>query len=178
MADVLGRKSPKSKKGAWKYKKIEMLKRRIQIMDLKKQEYTKTQIAQMLGIDESQVTRDIQAIDQEVSEEYRSRITDLSGIIAAEYQKICFLENLCAQRLERTKNNPERGSRFVEEWRKLMERKAKLLGLDSETKHRYTIDENPATKEQRDAAVQAALKAAQISKELKLDEDSETVGSA
>lgn len=179
MADIFGPDSKKKpKRTPLKQKQIEWLRQRNKIYELKKQEYTKKQIAEMLEIDESTVTRSMQALEKQALQEFRDHVEDKRKIIAGEYEKICYLENICAQRLERTKAHPERGSRWAEEWRKLMERKARMLGLDSAQKYEHAIEENPATKEQRDAAVQAALRAAQINKELKLDEDSETAGNA
>jgi len=182
MASALG---PRKKRGSnkqtgsgLKYSKMKIAERRIKLMELYEQRYSYTEMAKILEVDRSQVVRDLQAIEAKLVERTQEAMGNLEAMRLRELEDLDRMERICIERLEKLQHSPHQGSRWLEERRKIKERRAKLMGLDSEQKFKVTTVEQEGTKEQRDAAVQAALKAAQITKELKLDEESDTVGSA
>ena len=113
------------------------------------------EIAEMLGISAVTVGKDIAEMNNQLSKEtmfstfvHRARIL----------QEISEKKRLCSERLASFSNSPTKGSRWLEEWTKLIEKECKILGIYSPDKRIVAhIDTANFSKEEKDAAVKAAL---------------------
>jgi len=132
----------------------EIIERRVKVSELFKKRYKHYEIAQMLGVDRSTITKDIKAIQKEWKAE---ALDNLHIVRLRELADLDDMERICIERLEKLAKNPHQGSRWMEERRKIKERRSKLLGLDAEQKMSVKRELTIITKEKRDQVVLAAL---------------------
>ena len=110
-------------------------------------------IGEALGVDRSTVSRDLKRLSEEL------KIQNQEGWALHRERVLHEIETkkqLCNDRLKSLAKNPTQGSRWVEEWRKLADMEAKIMGLYAPD--RVLIqDEQSFDKTQADAAVDAAM---------------------
>lgn len=134
-------------------KKIMLQDRRRRIAEIyaKYPKIKQREVADMLGVDRAQVSRDLKIITQEWQEE---RITAFEIHLARQLEELEEIKDDCKQRLGRIKN-AHQGSRWTEMQIKCLDRQAKLLGLYAPEKHMIAAEVQ--SKEDRDAVVRAAI---------------------
>lgn len=129
--------------------------RRAKVSELYKQRYNQREIAEIIGnIDQSAISRDIKAIHKE----WLSQAIDNVHVVRIrELADLERMEQECIDRLNRLKHNPHQGSRWMEERRKIKERRSRMLGLD--TAQRYVVRKEVTIidKAKRDEVILAAL---------------------
>jgi predicted transcriptional regulator len=126
--------------------------RRMKTTELARQGYRQWEIAEMLGVLQATVKKDLKIME---AIWIRSGMLDLHVMKLRKLNKLDEMEQIAIQRLEALKKDPRAGSRWLEERRKIIDRRCKILGLDAPKQFDISIDLNE-TKEQRDAAVRAA----------------------
>jgi DNA-binding MarR family transcriptional regulator len=134
--------------------KYKNAKRRAQIMEVMREKpgLSQLELAEIIGCDRSTISRDMRTIADELriqtSEDFmihRDRVL----------REIQGNKDECMRRLTLCKN-PHQGSRWMDEWNKLVEKEIRMLGLNAPEKLMLAIKDE-FTKEERDAAVNAAL---------------------
>jgi hypothetical protein len=126
--------------------------RRMKITELARQGYRQWEIGEMLGIKQCTVAKDLKIME---TIWMRSGMLDLHVMKLRQLNKLDEMEQIAIQRLEALKKDPRAGSRWLEERRKIIDRRCKILGLDAPKQFDINV-EIGETKEQRDAAVKAA----------------------
>jgi len=127
--------------------------RRAQIAGLYKKRYKMHEIAEMLGINIATVSRDIKYLE---SLWIKSQIDNIESVKLRELSELDEMERVCIERLEKC-TQPWQGARWMEERRKIKERRAAILGFDAPKNLSITTKDRTLTKEQRDAAFRVAL---------------------
>lgn len=115
---------------------------------------THADIAEMLGVSQTTVNKDVGEINRALHNE-----TMISAFIHRNrvLQEIAKKKQLCSERLAQFVD-PSKGTRWIEEWTKLLEKECKILGIYSpDRKIVAHIDSGRFTKEEKDAAIKAAL---------------------
>jgi DNA-binding MarR family transcriptional regulator len=110
------------------------------------------ELAEIVGCDRSTIARDLRAI----SDELRIQTTE-DFMLHRErvLREVQANKDECMRRLNACKN-PAQGSRWMDEWNKLIEKEIRMLGLHAPEKLMLSIKDE-FSKEERDAAVNAAL---------------------
>jgi len=132
-------------------KAVQRAERRMQVTELFKQNFNYDEIGSKLGIDKATVSRDVNLIVKQ----WKKHDEEI-----AESEKILMIAQVedhmrtCNDRIKELENTPKSGSRWIEEWRKLAEFKADLLGLK---KIGIEFKDTSLTKEQKDAIFRARL---------------------
>jgi hypothetical protein len=123
---------------------------------------TQGQIAEYLRVNRSTVSRDLKALSHEV------KVQNSEGWLLHRERVLRELTDkmdYCEDRMRNLKKRPQSGSRWMEEWRKLKDMEAKILGLYSPD--RLLIrDEQTFDKDQEDASVEAVLQSCQFDIEI------------
>jgi len=127
--------------------------RRMRVSELLKQRYKQFEMGDLLGVDRSTISKDIKAIHKEWMAQ---SLDNLHIVRLRELVDLDDMEKICIQKLAAIKS-PTQGSRWMEERRKIKERRARLLGLDAEQRYSVKREITIITKEKRDAVVLAAL---------------------
>jgi len=135
-----------------------MAARRIKVSDLYLQGYRYDEIATLLGVTKRTIGNDLRFLHDEWK---KQQIDNIDEIKIRELAKLDELEKKCAIKFNGC-HKATSGARFLEEWRKILERRSKLLGLDAAEKHMVVSTIANVSKEQNDAAFQAAQKASGI----------------
>lgn len=135
---------------------VQVRRRKIVTMITNRPSISQGEIGEALGVNRSTISRDLKSLSEELKIQnqegwliHRERV--LREIIAKQVD--------CEHRLAALKDSPRSGSRWMEEWRKLKEMEARILGLYSADRLIIT-EEQTFDKDQEDAAIDAALKAA------------------
>jgi len=128
--------------------------RRAKVSELWKQKYKMTQIAEMLGVDVSTISRDIRYLDKQWVETQNLNIGDLRN---RELRELDEMEQICILRLEALISSPTKGARWMEERLKIKQRRAQLLGIDAATKFEVHKPSQGISKEKRDEMARAAI---------------------
>ena len=130
----------------------EIRERRMKVTELARQGYRQWEISEMVGVKQCTVAKDLKIME---AIWLRSGMLDLHVMKLRQLNKLDEMEQIAIQRLEALKKDPRSGSRWLEERRKIIDRRCKILGLDAPKQFDVSIELNE-TKEQRDAAVRAA----------------------
>ena len=130
----------------------EIRERRQKITELARQGYRQWEIAEMIDVRQGTVTNDLKIME---AIWIKSGMLDVHLIKLRQLNKLDEMEQIAIQRLEALAKDPRSGSRWLEERRKIIERRCRILGLDAPKQVDVSI-EIGETKEQRDAAVKAA----------------------
>lgn len=130
----------------------EIRERRQKVTELARQGYRQWEIAEMIGVKICTVSQDLRIME---AIWVRSGMLDVHLIKLRQLNKLDEMEQIAIQRLEALKKDPRAGSRWLEERRKIIERRCKILGIDAPKQLDISV-EIGETKEQRDAAVKAA----------------------
>lgn len=130
----------------------EIRERRQKVTELARQGYRQWEIAEMTGVKQSTIAQDLKIME---AIWIRSGMLDVHLIKLRQLNKLDEMEQIAIQRLEALAKDPRAGSRWLEERRKIIERRCKILGLDAPKQLDISV-EIGETKEQRDAAVRAA----------------------
>ncbi|KPK01867.1 MAG: hypothetical protein AMK71_04150 [Nitrospira bacterium SG8_35_4] len=132
-----------------------MAVRRKKVSDLYLQGYRKNEIAKECNVSEKTVGNDLKFLHDTWK---KQQIDNIDEVKIRELAKLDELEKKCAEKFKAC-TKPTSGARFLEEWRKILERRSKLLGLDAAEKHIVAGAIATVSKEQNDAAFKAAQKA-------------------
>lgn len=112
------------------------------------------EIAETLHIDRSTVSRDLKNLSEELKIQNNEAWNVMRENTLLEIQ---MKKRLCEDRLKRLEKHPHQGSRWLEEWQKLVDKECRILGFYSPD--RLLIkEEQQFDKDQADAAVDAVLK--------------------
>ena len=111
------------------------------------------EIADILNVSVSTVNKDINEINNALNQE-----TMISTFVHRKriLEEINTKKRLCSEKFAQCRGATA-GTRWIEEWTKLIEKEAKILGIYSPDKKIVAHIDTSFTKEQRDAAVKAAL---------------------
>ena len=113
-------------------------------------------IAKKLGCDRSTVSHDLKAMSEEIKlQNSEAWQLQRDRVLTQIHEK----KALCEDRLRRLHSNAHQGSRWMEEWQKLIDKEAKILGLYAPDKLMIR-DEQTFDKKQEDASIDALMKAA------------------
>jgi transposase len=135
-------------------KSHEIKERRLLVSKYYKQRFKQYEIAEILGVDRSTIARDIQAIHRE----WQAQCIDNVHVVRIrELADLEDMEKICMERLEELEKNPHQGSRWMEERRKIKERRSKMLGLDTEQRYVIKKEITVVDKTKRDEILLAAL---------------------
>jgi len=114
---------------------------------------TQNEIAEIFGVNRATISRDIKTITEELKVQnveawmmHRDRVL---GEIRAK-------KELCNSRLMTLKNSPHQGSRWLEEWNKLVDKEIRILGLNSPERLMIGKDET-FDKTRQDKAIDAMM---------------------
>jgi hypothetical protein len=149
-----------------KLKRMKIAQRKQRLIELMREnvDWNQERLARELGVDRSTVARDLKEINEELNMQtvedwmvQRQRI-----ILEIEENK-----KKCMTRLGKL-NQPHQGARWMEEWGKLQEKIIKIYGIYSPEKLMIKHSQE-FSKEQRDAAVDAAVAANKNLKIVNLD---------
>jgi len=144
--------------GASPRKKFNVQERRKRIVTMiaENPSITQGEMAEVVNVDRATVSRDLKALSEEL------KIQNQEGWLMHRervLRELITKQALCEDRLKRLEKSAHQGSRWLEEWRKLKDMEAKILGLYAPD--RLLIQEHQEfDKDQEDAVVDAALKAA------------------
>jgi hypothetical protein len=127
--------------------------RRKKVSELYSKRWNEMEIAEHLGVNVSTVSRDLTALRMIWLE---CQIDNINLAKLRELADLETMEKICIERLDKLASHPHQGTRWMEERRKIKERRAKLLGLDAEQKMNITKSIEIINKDQRDAAIKAA----------------------
>ncbi len=136
-------------------KKLQIAQRRRKLIDLIREnpDYNTRELAEVLGVNKGTVSRDLKKINEELNMQttedfmiHRNRILN----------EIHIHKKLCMERLQKLHHSPHQGSRWMEEWSKLLEKEIRILGVNAPDKMMIKHSQE-LTKEQKDAATNAAL---------------------
>jgi hypothetical protein len=127
----------------------------MKVTELARQGYRQWEIAEMLNTRQDTISRDLKVMEVIWM---RSGMLDIHVVKLRQLNKLDEMEQIAIQRLKALEKDPRAGSRWLEERRKIIERRCKILGLDAPKQFDISVEINE-TKEQRDAAVRAAQKA-------------------
>lgn len=111
-------------------KREELATRRRKVAELRLQHWTETEIAEALGVSQPTISRDLAHIREEWREE---RVRSYDDWVAEELAKLAALERTLL---------PEailEGGQAVDRVLSVMDRRARLLGLDKPQLHEHTI---------------------------------------
>jgi DNA-binding CsgD family transcriptional regulator len=147
----------------------EIRERRQKITELARQGYRQWEIAEMIDVRQGTVTNDLKIME---AIWIKSGMLDVHLIKLRQLNKLDEMEQIAIQRLEALAKDPRSGSRWLEERRKIIERRCRILGLDAPKQVDVSI-EIGETKEQRDAAVKAAQAAMDAENDV-IDVEAET----
>ena len=113
------------------------------------------EIAKKLGFDRATISRDLKAMSEEIKvQNIDSFMVHRDRILTELHQK----KAICEDRLQRLSSHPHQGSRWMEEWQKLLDKECKILGTYSPD--RLIIkDEQSFSKDQEDASIDGLIKA-------------------
>lgn len=111
------------------------------------------EIAIELGVSPDTVRNDIKAIEKEYK---KNAVGDYERMVVRELQALEIMEAECIKRLTDCKK-PWQGARWMEERRKIIEQRARMLGLNAPDKHVNVNVNARVSKEDRDAAVAAVF---------------------
>lgn len=125
-------------RGAARGTQHEIEARRRKVARLYARKLHQEEIAQLLGVDQSTVSRDIAAIEEEWRKAAAADVGELRARQLAELEE---MERACAQHLANATSDRDR-ARWVAERRQLKARIAAMMGLDAPTqlKHSGEID--------------------------------------
>jgi len=115
--------------------------------------YTHQDLADKLGCNRGTISSDLKAIDAELTIQNREDFMLHRDRILREIQAN---KEKCMRRLEALASDPSRGSRWMEEWSKLIEKEIKMLGVNMPERLHITAEE-VASKEDQDKAVDAVI---------------------
>jgi hypothetical protein len=115
--------------------------------------YTHQDIADKIGCNRGTVSSDLKAIDAELTIQNREDFMLHRDRILREIQHN---KEKCMRRLEALAGDPARGSRWMEEWSKLVEKEIRMLGVNMPERLHIT-NEEIASKEDQDKAVDAVV---------------------
>jgi DNA-binding MarR family transcriptional regulator len=128
--------------------------RRKKIMDAMREHpgLSQLELAEIIGVDRSTISRDMRVIADELRIQTSEDFMIHRDRVLREVQAN---KDECMRRLSLCKN-PHQGSRWMDEWNKLVEKEIRMLGLNAPEKLMLAIKDE-FSKEERDAAVNAAL---------------------
>ena len=111
-------------------------------------------IAKKLKVDRSTIGHDLRSMSEEIKlHNTESWQIQRDRILAEIHQK----KAVCEDRMQRLSKHPHQGSRWMEEWQKLLDKESKILNIYSPD--RLLIEEKQQfSKEQEDAAIDAMMK--------------------
>jgi predicted DNA-binding transcriptional regulator YafY len=135
-----------------RFKKLQRQNRIAKV--LAKNPYTRhDEIADMLNVSVTTVNKDVNEINTALNQE-----TLISTFIHRQriLEEINSKKRLCSEKFAQCRGAMA-GTRWIEEWTKLIEKEAKILGIYSPDRKIVAHIDTSFTKEQRDAAVKAAL---------------------
>lgn len=138
-----------------KLKKIRIAQKKKRLIELMRQEPDLTQqgLADALGVNRSTVSRYLKEINEELNmQTVEDFMIQRHRILAEIHEK----KQLCMDKLDKLKNNPHQGARWMEEYSKLLEKEIRIYGVYSPEKMMIKHSQE-FTKEQRDAAIGAAV---------------------
>jgi len=141
--------------GASPKKRIAMAERRRKVLKVIQEDpsTTQDQLATMFGVNRSTISRDFKTITEELNTQSLEGWTLHRERILREIQSN---KDLCMAKLEKLKKYPERGSRWMEEWSKLVQKEIRILGVESP--ERLMLESTKEfSKLEEDAAIDAAL---------------------
>lgn len=150
-----------------KLKRLKIAQRKQRLIELMREnlDWSQQQLAKELGVDRSTIARDLKEINEELNMQtiddwmvQRQRI-----ILEIEQNK-----KVCMDKLEKLKHSPHQGARWMEEWSKLQEKMIRIYGVYSPEKLMIRHSQE-FSKEQKDAAVDAALGASKSKKIIDLN---------
>jgi len=127
--------------------------RRTKVSDLYRKKYRQHEIAKILGVSQTTICHDIQALHAEWKE---SRIDNVEQAKMQALAQIRWMQPELMERWEEI-TTPHQGSRFMEEMRHLIELEAKIVGYMADPKLRIEAELVTMTKEQKDATIDAAM---------------------
>jgi hypothetical protein len=147
-AHLYGVISPKRRMG------IQERRRKILVMIQNDPGIRQLDIAKKLKVDRSTIGNDLKAMSEEIKlHNTESWQIQRDRILAEIHQK----KAVCEDRMQRLASHPHQGSRWMEEWQKLLDKEAKILSIYSPD--RLLIQEKEQfSKEQEDAAIDAMMK--------------------
>jgi DNA-binding CsgD family transcriptional regulator len=135
------------------YVKLKVARRRKKILELmrKNPDYTYAELAEVIGVSRMTIANDMRKINEEVNmQTVEDFMIHRQRVLTEIWEK----KNLCMDRLNKLK--PHQGARWMEEYSKLLDKEIRVLGLYAPEKMMIKHSQE-ASKEQRDAAVNAAL---------------------
>lgn len=134
--------------------KIQQAQRRKQIIGIlrKNPGATHQEMADKLGVNRATISKDLKAIDEELTIQNREDFMLHRDRILREIQAN---KDVCMTRLQALRD-PSKGSRWMEEWGKLCEKEIRMLGVAMPERLHITKEE-VVTKEDKDAAVDAIV---------------------
>ncbi len=135
-----------------------MADRRNKVSEFYLQGYRKNEIARELNVSQRTISSDLKFLHEMWK---KQQIDNIDEIKIRELAKLDELEKKCSKKFNGC-NKATSGARFLEEWRKILERRSKLLGLDAAEKHMVVGAIATISKEQNDAAFKAAQKTSGI----------------
>lgn len=135
------------KKGFMNHTKFKAAERRAEVSKLYMKRYTMSEIADLLDINKSTVSRDIKHIEAKLVE---TQTSNMEIVRARELVDLDSMEKICIDRIERLNDSPTKGARWIEEWRLIKVRRAQLLGLDSAKKFQVSDNTDNISKERKD----------------------------
>jgi DNA-binding MarR family transcriptional regulator len=138
-----------------KLKQLRIAQRRKKLIALIREnpDYQQGDLAEMMGVNRSTVSRDLKEINEELNMQTVEDFMIHRHRILSEIQEN---KELCMERLKRLANSPHQGSRWMEEWNKLVEKEARIFGLYAPDKMMIKHSQE-FSKQEKDAAVNAAL---------------------
>jgi len=143
------------KQGGGYKMRVQRAQRRKEIVMLLREHpgYTHQEMADRLGCTRATISKDLKAIDAELTIQNREDFMLHRDRILREIQAN---KDLCMAKLLSLAKTPERGSRWMEEWSKLIEKEIKMLGVNMPERLHIT-NEEIASKEDQDKAVDAVV---------------------
>jgi len=115
--------------------------------------WTQNDLAEALGVNKSTVCRDIKEINQELNLATQDVFMSNRKRVLHE---IHTRKQACLDKLDELAAHPAKGSRWQEEWTKLVTLEIKIIGLGS-PQHMIISQEEHLSKDENDAVVNAVL---------------------
>lgn len=136
-------------------KKVRVAQRRQKLIQLIREnpDYNQQELAESLGVNKSTVSRDLRTINEELNMQTAEDFMIHRQRILSELEAN---KAVCMEKLEKLKNSPHQGARWMEEWSKIQEKIIRMYGLYAPDKMMIKHSQE-FSKKQKDAAVDAAI---------------------